>query len=162
MPRKEITVTEEYQNIIENDFHEDLDFDPPQPVRFYISNIFQRTFARLIGFFGKIPKRIQCTSAGILKVAPTGTGFDDNDTKSGNAPDTYGSALVFDKICSRIDVWIWNNDAIIKRTKDGVTWDDEIEIPANTYYSFDCTTHSINIKNKTGGSIARYQIVGWY
>ncbi|GAH30682.1 unnamed protein product, partial [marine sediment metagenome] len=29
-------------------------------------------------------------------------------------------------------------------------------------YSFDCSTHSINIENKVGGQVATYQIVGWY
>jgi len=39
-------------------------------------------------------------------------------------------------------------------------YDDEIEIPANTVYSLTIQTTSIRIKNKTAGSVARYQIVG--
>lgn len=85
-----------------------------------------------------------------------------NDTKAGNAADDYGTALAFDATCETVDVFVFDNSAIIKRTPDGTTYDDEIEVPANTMYSFTCKTHSINIKNKTASSTARYQIVGYY
>lgn len=85
-----------------------------------------------------------------------------NDTKSGNAPDAYGVAIALDAICENVDVFIFDNAAMVKRTRNGTNWDDPFEVPANTCFSFECKTHSINIENKTAGSIARYSIVGWY
>lgn len=153
---------EEHQHIRERRLIEDYPYDPPYVKRFFISNIFSRVFAHLIGWTGAKAIKLKCTSAGELKVATTTTGFEHNDTKIGNAPDSYGTALAFDQVASRVDVRIWDNAAIIKRSVDGVTYDDEIEVPANTLYSFDCSTHSINIKNKTATQVARYSISGWF
>jgi len=85
-----------------------------------------------------------------------------NDTKTGNAPDSYGTALAFDAVCHSVDVFVFDNAALVKRTWDGTNYDDEFEIPADSVFSFDAKTHSINIKNKTSGSTARYSIIGWY
>jgi len=156
-----IKVEETIQNVREN-LLEDMDFDPSQVRRFFVSNIIGRVFAHLIGWTGARAMRLLCTGAGILKVAPLGTGFEHNDTKAGNAPDSYGTALTFDQICSRVDIFIWDNPAMVKRSLDGTIYDDEFEVPAGGFYSFDCVTHSINIKNKTATSVARYQIIGWW
>ena len=86
-----------------------------------------------------------------------------NDTKAGTAADAYlGTPLAFDKVCETVDVFIFTNAAIVKRSRDGTNWDDEFEAPADTMYSFDCKTHSINIKNKTAGNNAVYSIVGFF
>jgi len=162
MPEKSHTPTEIIQNIIQDDIQEDLKFDPSSPRRFFITNIFSRALAHLIGWTGQKSVRLTATAAGILKVAPTGAGFQYNDTKAGSAADAYGAPLAFDTIVSRVDLYIWDNSAIIKKTLDGVLYQDEIEIPPNVFFSFDCNVHSINIKNKTALAVARYQIVGWY
>jgi hypothetical protein len=150
------------QNVRDETFTEDVDYDPPRPLRFFIDNLFRRVLAHLVGYTGRTSVRLRCTSAGELKVATVGAGYEYNDTKSGNAPNTYGAAIQFDKTVSRVDIWIWDNAAIFKRTSDGLVWNDEIEIPANTTFHFDASTHSFNIKNKTAGSVARYQVVGWW
>jgi hypothetical protein len=62
----------------------------------------------------------------------------------------------------RIDIYTFDNKMIFKRTRDGVTWDDEIELFKDSFYSFDCNTLQFNIKNYTAGLVARYQIIGWY
>jgi len=162
MERKPLAVDEEHQNIRENNLIEDYDFDPKQPRRYYVNNLFQRVFSHLIGWSTLGARKLRCTVGGILQVAPIGTGYEHNDTYSGNAPDTYGAAIVFDRVVSRIDIMIWDNDAVIKRSLDGVTYDDEMEIPSNYAMSFDCSTYSILVKNKTAGQKARYQITGWY
>jgi len=162
MERKKLTVEEEHQNLIEEDFIEDLNLDPRKPIRFFIHNIIRRCFSFLFGWYGKKPVRLKATAAGELVVATTGTGYNHNQTKSGTAADTYGTDITFTNTCSRVDVWVWDNPAIIKRSADGITYDDEIEISANSFYSFDCSTKMMNIKNKTAGSNARYQFVGWW
>ena len=162
MPKKSPPIEEEVQNIREYEFGEDYDFDPPKPRRYGVSNIVQRVIAHLTGRATSGQKKLKCTEAGILKVASSGSGFEHNDTHSGTAPDTYGTAIAFVSVCSRIDIWVDDNPMTIKRTADGITWDDEIQLEANSYYSFDCVTHSINVKNTTAGSVATYRIVGWY
>jgi len=104
---------------------------------------------------------LRCTAAGELKTAPTSTGIEHNDTKSGDAPDAYGAAIEFDQVASRLDIFIWDNPAMVKRSLDGAVFDDEFEVPVG-FYSIDAVTASFNIKNKTAASVARYQVVGWW
>lgn len=86
-----------------------------------------------------------------------------NDTKFGTAGAEYlETPLAFDKTCETVDVFIFTNAAMVKRSMDGITWDDEFEVPADTMYSFDCKTLSINIKNKPDGANTRYQFNGWF
>ena len=160
--RKPLEVREELQSLKDNGVLENYTYEPKHVRRFFVSNIFQRVLAHILGWSEDGARRLICTTAGILKVATTGAGFEHNDTKTGNAPDAYGAAIVFDSVCSRVDIFISTNSAIIKRSADGSTYDDEIEITSGTFYSFDCVTHSINIKNKTAGQVAVYKIIGWY
>jgi len=162
MPRRPVTTYEEFQEVVEDVVQEDLKFEPEQARRFFVNNFITRTFARLFGTALDKPIALKATTAGELKVAPVGAGYEFNDTKSGSATDTWSPALTFDQIVSRIDLTIWDNPAIIGRTIDGVTWQDDIEVPANTMYSFDASTKAVRIKNKTAGAVARYQFVGWY
>ena len=87
---------------------------------------------------------------------------DQNDTKKGDAPNSYGDAIAFDSICQTVDVWVFDNAMMFKRTRDGDNYDDEFEIPADTHFSFDGKTHSFNVANKTPDSVARYSIIGWW
>lgn len=130
--------------------------------KFYINNIIQHTISELIGLYDSKLVNLRCTEDGALHVSVIGGGYDRNETKSGNASDSYGSAIEFSQACSRVDVFIFDNPAVFKRSRDGVTWDDEFELPADSFYSFDATTLQFNIKNKTGGSTARYSVIGWY
>lgn len=162
MPRTPIPVREEIQKIVDELLTEDYPFEPEQPYVYFLSNVITRVFAHLHARSTTGVKKLVCTEAGVLKTAPTGTGFEYNDVWSGSAPDAYGTAKTFDSVASRVDVFTWDNSAIIKRSLDGTVYQDEIEVPANFYYSFDGSTHSINIKNKTAGAVARFQIIGWW
>ena len=155
-----ITPEELVQNV-EEFLLEDLKFDPPQVRRFYTSNIFSRTFSHIVGWTGRRARMLRCTEAGELKTAPTSTGIETNDSKPGNAPDDYAGMITFDQVASRLDIFIWNNPAIIKRSLDGLTYQDEIEVPAG-FYSVDAVTVGFDIKNESAGAVARYQVVGWW
>jgi len=85
-----------------------------------------------------------------------------NDTKTGSAPDAYAGPITFDQRVSRVDIWIWDNAAIVKGSFDGTNFDDEIEIPANVAVSIDVCWLAFDIKNKTAGAVARYQVIGWF
>ena len=156
----EITPEERVQKI-KAQLGEDLAFEPERVRNFFTSNIFTRTLAHLVGWTGKRAKLLRCTQAGELKTAPTSTGIEHNDVKSGDAPDDYAAAIEFDQVASRLDVLIFDSPAMFKRSLDGSVFEDEIEVPVG-FYSVDCVTHSFNIKNKTPLSVARYQVVGWW
>lgn len=151
-----------FQRIDAENLFEVLGLDPKYVPWMYISNIIQRVFARTLGQgpFGPVP--IKCNEEGSLYVAGLGGGYTRNEVKSGNAPDAYGAAIPFSGAMGRIDLFVFDQGAIVKRSRDGVTWDDPIELWKDSFYSFDCTTLQFNIKNKTAGLIARYQAIGWY
>lgn len=158
-----IEILEENQQIREREVNENLDFDPPKIKTFYITNKIIRAFAHLFARSVDGIRYLACTTAGILKVAVQGSGYENNDTKSGTAGDAYaGADIAFDQVASTVDIYIETHDAIIKRSKDGVSFDDEFWVPAGAVVSIDAVTHSFNIKNRVGGSNAVYQVIGWY
>lgn len=162
MPKKDIIVEAENLEITDNRLRLDVTSKPSFLRRFFTSNIFTRSLAHLVGRGSKDSKLIRCTEAGELKVAVVGSGYEDNDTKVGNAPDAYAGLQAFDSICSRVDIFVFDNAMMIRRSPDGVRVNDEIEIPANSVFSIDAITASFEVKNETALSVARYSIVGWY
>lgn len=151
-----------YQRLKSENLFEILELDPKYVPWMYTSNFIQRALARCVGQgpYGPVP--IRCNEDGSLYVAGLGGGYTQNETKKGNAPDAYGTAIAFKAAMGRIDLFVFDQPAIIKRTRDGVTWDDEIEVWKDSFYSFDCKTLQFNVKNKTAGLTARYQVIGWY
>lgn len=83
------------------------------------------------------------------------------EIKAGDAPDVYATDIAFAQKVMRLDIFIWDNDALFKRSPDGITMDPETEIPQG-FYSVDAETKSFNVQNKSSGQTARYQVVGWY
>jgi len=160
--RDEINAKEVCQQVKDIYELEDLELEPKNTHQLFVGGVVNRVMAWLCGWVDKTPVRLQATAGGILKVATTGVGFQHNDSWADTAADDYGAAKTFDQIVSRIDVFLFDNAAYIKRSLDGVTFEDEMELPGGCAYSFDCTTTSINIRNKTAGSNARFLIVGWY
>ena len=158
--RKSIKIEEMLQNIRER-LLEDMDFDPKQVRRFFVSNIFVRALAHLIVWTSRGAMRAKGTAAGILKVAPIGSGFEHNWTTRGTVDGEWLN-IYFPSLASRVDIWIWDEDAHICRLASGVSFDPYIEIPANSFYSFDCVTQTLQIRHATGGINCRYQIVAWY
>lgn len=156
----EITPEERVQKV-KADLLEDLGFEPEKVRNFFVSNIFTRTLAHLVGWTGKKARLLRCTSAGELKTAPTSTGIEYHDTKAGDAPDDYDSVIAFDQVASRLDVFIFDNPAYLKRYLTAESDLDEIEVPVG-FYSVDAVTYGFKIKNKTALSVARYQVVGWW
>jgi len=163
MPRREITPKQIWQDLKESFFKEDAALDPEYIERFYTSNLVQRTLAHLVGQADKYAVRIKATSAGELKVAPSGTGYEHNETIAKfSVGDSY-TTKTFSQVVSRVDITTWDYAIIIQRRPTATSgWEDAIQIPANTHYSFDCSTQALNVKNATAGQTASCQIVGWY
>lgn len=162
MAKNKIEIKEIVQNILDEDFGENVEFDPENPERYYVTNVVRRTLAHLVGRSPTGDVVLKCNAAGELVVATGGSFISGNDVKLGNAPDAYGAALVFDVIVSRTDIFVSNNPVVVKRSIDGVFFYDEFFVPADSMYSIDANTHSIMIKNFSAGDIGTYSIVGWY
>jgi len=151
-----------YQRISSENLFELLSLDPKYVPWMYVSNVIQRVFARTLGQgpFGPVP--IRCNEDGSLYVAGLGGGYTRHEPITGNAPNAYAAAIPFTAAMGRVDIFTFDNKMYFKRTRDGVTWDTELELFKDSFYSYDCTTLQFNIRNYTAGLIARYQIVGWY
>jgi hypothetical protein len=151
-----------YQKLQAENLFEVMKLDPSYVPWMYISNIIQRVFARTLGQgpFGPVP--IKCNAEGSLYVAGLGGGYTRNQTKSGTAPDAYAAPIAFTAPMGRVDIITFDNKMIFKRSRDAVTWDDEITLFKDSFYSIDCLTLQFNIKNETAGLDALYQVVGWY
>ena len=150
-----------FQRLQSENLFEITDLDPKYVPWMYISNIIQRVFARTLGQgpFGPVP--IKCNEEGSLYVAGLGGAYTRHEVKKGNAPDAYGAAIEFSAVMGRIDLFVFDQKMLIKRSRDGVTWDEEIEVFKDSFYSFDCNTLQFNVKNYTAAQTARYQVIGW-
>jgi len=163
MAKTEIAVKEVWQNLIENYFKEDVKLDPEFVERFFVSNLVQRTLAHLVGQSDTAAVRIRATSAGELKVAPSGTGLEHNQVIAKWTCSDGGDEKTFNQVVSRVDVTTWDFPILLKRKPTALAgYEGEFEIPANTFLSFECSTIYISVKNATPGSNAKCQLNGWY
>jgi len=158
-----VRVEEEYQELVEQ-LSTALNLEPAFVRKFFTSNVVQRVLSYLLAWdiYSGQPVKLVATPDGRLKVESVAVLFANNDTKTGTAPDDWGTPLVFDQVASRVDIWVFNNPMLFRRSVDGSVWQDPIELQANSFYSFDGVTYSIQVKNKTAGQSATYQIVGWW
>lgn len=151
-----------YQRVQADNLFEQLALDPKNVPWAFVSNIIQRVFARTYGQgpYGPVP--IKCNEDGSLYVAGLGGAYTRNEVKFGNAPDAYAAPIAFSAVMGRLDVYTFDNKMVFKRSRDGVVWDDPIELFKDSFFSFDCNTLQFNIQNYVALQIARYQIIGWY
>jgi len=154
----------EYPQKVDEQLSAGASFIPKYVREYFIDNLLKRVFAYLFGWDIETgePRKVAVNPDGSLRVTVTGESLSINDTKTGTAPDAYGARVDFDVVVSRIDIFIWDNAALLMRSMDGNIFMDEIEIPANSFYGIDARCHSFKIKNKSVGFPAVYQIIGWY
>jgi len=81
---------------------------------------------------------------------------------AGNAPDTVPSQFDLKPQALRLDVSIFDNVALMSTSDDGIFFSTEREMPAGIIASLDLLCQSIRIRNKTPGSVARYDITAYY
>ena len=137
----------------------ELNVSPSHIFRYGVNNIFQRTFAYLLGWkTNGEPQKIAVTSSGSVKVAVSGAGFEEIDTLTGTAEATWSSALEFDFIPNRIRFESLDYPYIAKFSRDGVTWSDEVYIDEGTPRDFDICAKYIKVR-RHGGTDATYWIV---
>ena len=135
---------------------------PVQIRKWGINNIIQGSFSFLFGWKddGKAVK-LAATDAGALKTASVGAGLDTIDAKTGWAPLSEGSAIAFDQQAQRVEVTPTGYDLLIRLSKDGVTFGDQILCYANQMRQLDVATHSFKLQ-ASGPNQARYTIVGMW
>ena len=157
-----IDVKEEWQKLLLN-FSNEEDFDPDWVRQYFINNIVQRTLSLLFATdkdTGEI-KKLKCLSDGSLVVATATSGLTNNKTFTGTSSDSE-TELDFGLTVLRIDIWVYDNDLKISRSRDGLTFQDWITLKADSFYSFDASTIKIKVVNAQAGMNAGYQIVGWW
>lgn len=148
---------------IDNDGLEtDLTFRVNRWKKWFISNIFGRALSYLVGWTGTKALMLRCTSAGVLKVSVAGAAYETNDVKTGTSADAYTGGIAFDDVAQRVEIWAYTNDVIVKRSVDGITYQDEWTIESGAYHQIDISTHSIDIKSKAAGVHSTYQIIGYW
>jgi len=133
----------------------------PSHIRRYgVNNIFQRTLAYLFGWKSNgEPQKVAVTSGGLLKVAFSGSGFEEIDTLEGTATVTWSSSLSFAWTPNRIRFEALDYPYIAKFSKDGVTWSDAVYVDAETPRDFDINAKFVKVR-RYGGTNAHYWIIG--
>lgn len=153
---------EEYQKTGKNYNFED-EYTPQFVEEFFISNILQRVLAHLFAFDQTTDKpiRLQATSEGYLKVASVQTPLSINQSFKQSI--SAGASIFFfaDDVSSKVEVWTYSGDLQIARSVDGTTYQDVIEIPAYSYYSFTASTKAIKVINPDTTNAHDIQIVFW-
>ncbi|MHC1567524.1 MAG: hypothetical protein ACXQTD_07430 [Candidatus Syntropharchaeia archaeon] len=145
---------------IEEDIGEELNVIPQKIRRYGVNNIFQRVFAYLLGWKsdGK-PIKLSATSAGALKVATVGAGYENIDTLSGTAGVSWSGALSLAWIASQVRLLSLDYPYVAKLSADGATYTDEIYIDADNPQILDISAQYVKVK-RYGGSDASYWIMG--
>lgn len=163
MPKRPTADPEvENQEIVDNGLQLPFSLIPQTIRRWFVSNIFSRTFAQILGWTGSKNVLLAASEAGYLKTISTGTTFEHNKISAGNAPNAWGAAIDLGRICPRIDIFIENNKIQIQRSLDDIIYDDIFDVPANFFYSIDCDTRYIKVQNKVPAAIAAYQFMAFY
>ena len=152
---------EEYQKTGTNYNFED-NYIPEFVSEFFISNIITRALAHLFGFddFTNKPVRLRATPDGKLKVDASLQAFSENETHKITVSAGSEITINFADISSKVEVWTYAGTLKIARSVDGSVFQDYIEIPDNSYYSFEASTKSLKVRND-GTSDYDIQVVAW-
>lgn len=140
-----------------------LSLDPKHAINYYTDNIVQRVLGYLLGwnYLTGEPVKLTTTPDGLLRVVASGAGLSVNETHSGIAGNSWSGMILFFEMVSQIDVHTWDHPLFIQRSIDGITFQDMIEMPADSAYSMNASTRGYRIMNAVNGMLSRYQIIGW-
>jgi len=137
----------------------ELDVSPSHIYRYGVNNIFQRSFAYLLGWktTGE-PQKVAVTQGGLVKVAVSGAGFEEIDVLEGTATASWSDALQFSFVPNRIRVESLDYPYVASFSLDGVTWSDAVYVNEGTPRDFDINAKYVKVR-RYGGSNAHYWIV---
>ena len=140
-----------------------ISLDPETVHRFYTDNFIQRTLAMLAGESVLGQQLVRVSTSGAIHTVQSGSAIESYDTIDGNAPDAYGAAhrLTISDFASYWTLFVENNDAEIQfMNGDSGVWFDSLVLKPG-YSSFQINTSACQIRNRTPGSVAVYQMIGW-
>jgi len=160
MPRRDAEINRVTQRIDE-DLISDLKQYPTSIKRWFVDNVFMRTFSYMMGFTedGNV-KKLKCTAAGVMKVAAGGSGFEFVEVKTGIAGATESTNISFSSPVSRIRVVSTDYDMLIRPSRDGVVFQDQIMVFAGRDFQLDLVVHSFRVQ-RFGINDAIYRIEGY-
>ena len=138
----------------------EIDVSPSHIYRYGVNNIFQRSFAYLLGWkTNGEPQKVAVTEGGLLKVGIAGAGFEEIDVLQGTATVEWSDVLEFSFIPNRIRFESLDYPYCVKFSKDNVTWSEAVYVDEDTPRDYDICARYIKVK-KYGGTDAQYWIVG--
>ena len=145
---------------VEEEIGNEIKVYPTKVRRYGVNNIFQRTFAYLLGWHssGK-PIKVGVTSGGLLKVAISGAGFEQIDTLEGTAGINWSDTLEFAWTPNRIRFEALNYPYLAKFSVDGVIWSDAVYVDGEQPRDFDINARYVKVR-RYGGTDADYFIIG--
>ena len=145
---------------VEEKIGEEINTFPKHIRRYGVNNIFQRTFAYLLGWKADgEPVKLQASYGGLLKVGIAGAGFEEIDVLQGTATVEWSDVLEFSFIPNRIRFESLDYPYCVKFSKDNVTWSEAVYVDEDTPRDYDICARYIKVK-KYGGTDAQYWIVG--
>jgi hypothetical protein len=146
---KGFTPEEFFQKIRDLNLHEDLKFDPETVNQWFISNIFMRAFAHLVGFDGVKELRLKCDSAGRLLISVAQSAFQHYKVYTYTA---IGALVteVFPQVVNHIYINTTAGSGKVEFSLDGVVYGDDIYIPSGAAMGFDIQAASMKIGSWTG------------
>ena len=139
-----------------------LTLEPETPKDLFVSPETIRTFAWLFANDGANLRLLQCTDAGALHVADTGSGLSLVEVDSGTANDAYDAGDTFLYAAAKSKVWIVieTYGATIKFYDQNGAFMDEFSLPVGVA-EFDVSTRGGAIQNRTAGQNCVYQFI-WF
>jgi len=145
---------------VEEKIGRELNVVPSHVYRYGVNNIFQRSFAYLLGWKSDgEPVKLQASYGGLLKVAISGAGFEEIDVLKGTAGVNWSDVLEFKFIPNRIRFESLDYPYIAKFSKDNVTWSEEVYVDEGTPRDYDICAKYVKVR-RFGGTDAQYWIIG--
>jgi len=167
---KGVTLEQVWQKIkSENIFETDLEFEPGYVPLVFMSNVIQRTLARMVGQGPYGPVTVKCTKEGNLAVVSRGGAFDDYERME----HVYTAAkeihtFTFAQQVERIDIFTYSDRVDYQLTRDLIkAFGDKIELFEDSFYSLDfyikriqatCVSYSPKVDAAADGTTASHLI----
>jgi len=79
-----------------------------------------------------------------------------------DAPDTTPREYLLNPVSFRIDVFIFNNDALVSWSHDGQFWTTERRFVAGSISSIDVQVKRFRVRNRTVGQVAHFELTGYF
>lgn len=116
-------IREIIQEIVSDNFLDDIDLNPSQVREYFVSNIVRRTLAHLQALSSDGPVRLRATAAGYLKVSTYGSAIEDDETFNYTSQDTAVEQS-FSQTVQRVEIFLRSGDAKIKFKTEGGSYGD--------------------------------------